>query len=104
MSRGSPGCPRIFCRAQTPCLSSQCSAMQSTNRRRQALGKQERQRVETIIKKRREANIGASDLEGFQAALVRKHGNILRAWKEVLDVDGIGHLCFTPFCKACRDT
>jgi hypothetical protein len=79
-------------------------AMQSTNRRRQALGKQERQRVETIIKKRREANIGASDLEGFQAALIRKHGNILRAWKEALDVDQIGHLCFTTFCKACRDT
>jgi Ca2+-binding EF-hand superfamily protein len=79
-------------------------AMQSTNQRRQAIGKQERKRVETIIRKRREANIGASDLEGFQTALVRKHGNILRAWKEVLDVDGIGHLCFTTFCKACRDT
>merc|ERR1719482_1271020 len=78
--------------------------MQSTNQRRQAIGKQERQRIEVIIKKRREANIGASDLEGFQAALVRKHGNILRAWKEVLDVDQIGHLCFTSFCKACRDT
>merc|ERR1719421_582537 len=76
---------------------------QTTDRRRQAIGRKERRRVERIIKERREANVGASNLDGFQKALVRKHGNIMRAWKESMDVAGIGKLCFAEFCKSARN-
>merc|ERR1740117_1493840 len=50
--------------------------------RRQAMGRKERRRVERINQIRRELNVGPADLNGFQHALIRKYGNIMRAWKE----------------------
>lgn len=70
---------------------------------RQRIGKEHRRRVERAFNARRSANVGASDLDGFHKALLRKHGNLMRAWKEGLDLDGSGSLCFAEFCVACRN-
>merc|ERR1719409_397343 len=76
---------------------------QKTDKIRQEMGRRERRRVEKILEKRRAANVGASDLDGFQAQLVRRHGNIMRAWKESLDPERNGQLCFSAFCQRARD-
>ena len=32
-----------------------------------------------------------------------RYGNLMRAWRKGLDLDGSGKLSFTEFCKALRD-
>ena len=42
-------------------------------------------------------------MPSFKKALIFKWGNLYRAWKEALDLDGSGSLGFTEFAMACRN-
>lgn len=56
--------------------------------------------LERQAKDRKEADAMLANFCGF---LVRSHGNLVRAWRRVMDPDGDGKLQFTEFCARCRD-
>merc|ERR1719482_221024 len=57
------------------------------NRRNQALGMAKKEQLEKERKARQAKDLAASDLKSFRAALIRKYGNLLRAWHIGLDTD-----------------
>jgi len=70
--------------------------------RSEALGKDKRKKLEEAKAAAAAKDIGASDFAGFKAALARKYGNLLRAWRVGLDTDGSGKISFVEFCNAAR--
>merc|ERR1719326_968200 len=74
----------------------------ATQRRNEAEGLAKKQAVEAAAKEKAKHDVGAHDGAGFEAALTRKYGNLLRAWTLALDIDGSGSIGFTEFCTAVR--
>ena len=54
--------------------------------RKAASGKHRKAALEEADRARKKALMGAQNLDGFKAALVRKYGNLFRAWKLGLDL------------------
>merc|ERR1719487_2686260 len=73
------------------------------NRRNQALGKAQKEKLEKTRKARQAQDMAASDLKSFRAALIRKYGNLLRAWHLGLDTGKRGKIGFTEFATAMRN-
>merc|ERR1719487_2385479 len=73
------------------------------NRRNQALGKAKKEQLEKERKARQAQDMAASDLKSFRAALIRKYGNLLRAWHIGLDTGKRGKIGFTEFATAMRN-
>ena len=68
----------------------------------EAIGKQQRAKIEEEAAAKAAADVGAFSLDEFKGALRRKYGNLLRAWKLGLDSDGSGKLSFVEFCQSAR--
>merc|ERR1719460_998667 len=70
--------------------------------RKAAAGKHRKNSLEEADKARKRKLMAAQDLDGFKAMLVRRYGNLFRAWKLGLDKDGNGRLSMFEFCDAAR--
>jgi Ca2+-binding EF-hand superfamily protein len=71
-------------------------------KRNEALGAAKRKELEARAAETKRRNVGATTPEEFKAALTRKYGNLLRAWRKGLDLDGNGRLGFAEFCAAAK--
>merc|ERR1719171_2931568 len=69
----------------------------------EAQGAARRQELAKQAAETKERNVGATTPEEFKAALTRKYGNLLRAWRKGLDLDGNGKLSFVEFCAAAKN-
>jgi Ca2+-binding EF-hand superfamily protein len=83
-------------------LADRLSGQTAAARRSEAQGRAKKEARAAQEKKARELDMAASDLPSFKKALMRKYGNLYRAWKEALDLDGSGSLGFTEFAMAAR--
>jgi Ca2+-binding EF-hand superfamily protein len=74
----------------------------SATKRRRMLNKQILEEVERRKAKHMKASMGASSTIAFKQELVRKFGNVPRAWRTALDLDGNGRLSRNEFFGAAR--
>merc|ERR1719353_465222 len=72
-------------------------------RRANAIGKQQRKNAEEDEKRKKAADSRATTLADLKKQLKVIYGNLWRAWKVVLDLDGSGKLSENEFMKAIRD-
>merc|ERR1719174_2968347 len=84
-------------------LADRLSGQTAAARRSEAQGRAKKEARAAQEKKAREQDMAASDLPSFKKALTRKYGNLYRAWKEAMDIDGSGSLGFTEFAMAARN-
>merc|ERR1719247_3357138 len=61
--------------------------MTEASKRAAAVGKEQKAQVEAAEKARKAADAGASTPAELKALLLRRYGNLFRAWKVVLDED-----------------
>jgi len=73
------------------------------NRRNQAIGKQQKKNVEEEERRKKAADARATNLVDLKKQLKVIYGNLYRAWKVALDLDGSGKLSENEFMKALRD-
>merc|ERR1719191_2661600 len=73
------------------------------SRRYAASGKAAKEAIEAAAAAAAGSDIGASSLAGFKGMLMRRYGNVFRAWKDVLDTDKSGKLSFYEFCVSVRN-
>merc|ERR1719331_3514260 len=81
-------------------LADRLSGQTAAARRSEAQGRAKKEARAAQEKKAKELDMAASDLPSFKKALTRRYGNLYRAWKECLDIDGSGSLGFTEFAMA----
>ena len=84
-------------------LADRLSGQTAAARRSEAQGRAKKEARAAQEKKARELDMAASDLPSFKKALTRTYGNLYRAWKEALDIDGSGSLGFVEFAQAARN-
>lgn len=58
---------------------------------RKGIGKQEEQKRRA--KQKLAKDMGVQTKEGFVKLLIQRHGSVVRAWREAIDLDGNGFRC-----------
>mmetsp|Transcript_44166 Transcript_44166/g.105708 ORF Transcript_44166/g.105708 Transcript_44166/m.105708 type:complete len:740 (-) Transcript_44166:82-2301(-) len=67
---------------------------------RQTLHSRDRAWIDRAVGQNSKYRSGVCTLDGFRQLLKSRHGSLLGAWREALDLDGNGRITFCEFCQA----